>query len=192
MPKIQRKSIGIPEDAYIIGNVGRLSKQKAPDVFVEAAALIKQKIPNAYFIMVGDGNERSKVEKLIQKYELSKSFMITGWVNNAISYMNLFDVGTLLSRWEGFGLVLAEYMLCGIPIVASKVDAIPYVVRDGEDGVLVPVDDPEAVAQKIFSLFKDSSLCKTLINNGKITVQRRFDGKRLAKEHEFLFESLMS
>ncbi|WP_261376921.1 glycosyltransferase, partial [Lactobacillus gasseri] len=66
-----RKHLGIPENAFVIGQVGRLSKQKAPEIFVNAARIIKQKIPNAFFLLVGDGEQRIQIEKLINKYELT-------------------------------------------------------------------------------------------------------------------------
>lgn len=144
-----RKELGIPEDAFIVGQVGRLSKQKAPDTFVKAAKLIKEKIPNAYFILVGDGELRSQIEKMIHKEGLDNSFLITGWINNPAAYMKIMDVGTLLSRWEGFGLVLPEYMACEVPIVATNVDAIPNIVDNGKNGLLVDQDDYKAVSEMI-------------------------------------------
>src|SRR5699024_10209358 len=95
-----RQEFRIPKDGFVIGQVGRLSKQKAPDTFVKAAKIIKQKIPNAYFLLVGDGELRGKIEKMVHEAGLDNSFMITGWVDNPIAYMKIMNVGTLLSRWE--------------------------------------------------------------------------------------------
>ena len=79
---MSRVQLGIPEAAFVVGMVGRLSKQKAPDTFVKAAKLIKEKIPNAFFLMVGDGELRGQIEGLINQYDLGSSFLITGWVDN--------------------------------------------------------------------------------------------------------------
>ncbi|MFK5587383.1 glycosyltransferase [Lactobacillus delbrueckii] len=142
-PKLSRKELGIPENAVVIGQIGRLSPQKAPDIFVKMATLVKKEIPHAFFVMVGDGELRDKIWKLIKSKHLEDSFLITGWVENPTIYLKNMDVATLLSRWEGFGLAIAEYMCAGVPLVATNVDAIPYVVSNGVDGILVEKDDFE-------------------------------------------------
>ena len=103
--------------------------------------------------------------------------------------MGLFDIAVLLSRWEGFGLVLPEYMYMGIPIVATKADAIPYVV--GEAGLLVDIDDHEQAAESVIRLWDDEKLRKKLINIGNDRVNI-FDVQRTANEHIKLFGQLMN
>lgn len=178
-----RVQLNVPNDAFVVGMVGRLSKQKAPDIFVKAAKLIKEKVPNAFFLMVGDGELRNQIESLINQYDLNSSFLITGWVDNPISYMKIMDVGVLLSRWEGFGLVLPEYMACGIPIVATNVDAIPNIINNGENGLLVDKDNFEQVFSKIIFLNENNNMRKRLIQNGK-KVAHNFSGKILATKTE--------
>ncbi|NRO35281.1 glycosyltransferase family 4 protein [Lactobacillus helveticus] len=162
-----RAELNIPEDAFVVGMVGRLSKQKAPDVFVKAASLIKEKIPNAYFLMVGDGELRDQVEEMIHKFDLDSSFLITGWVDNPTSYMKIMNVGCLLSRWEGFGLVLPEYMACGVPIVATNVDAIPNIIKDGVNGLLVKKDDFCATCDAIHKIYADKNVKRNINSNNK-------------------------
>lgn len=169
-----RKELNLPEDAFVVGMVGRLTKQKAPDIFVKAAKLIKQKIPNTYFLMVGDGELRDQIEKMIHQFGLDKSFLITGWVDNPASYMKIMNVGCLLSRWEGFGLVLPEYMACGVPIVATNVDAIPNIIKDGENGLLVAEDDYGSCASAVQKIFLNCSLQSKLVYFGKIKVKEKY------------------
>lgn len=169
-----RKELNIPEDAFVVGMVGRLSKQKAPDVFVKAAKLIKQKIPNAYFLMVGDGELRDQVEEMIHNFDMDSSFLITGWVDKPTAYMKVMDVGCLLSRWEGFGLVLPEYMACGVPIVATNVDAIPNIIEDGNNGLLVAKDNYEACALAVQRIYSDAYLKDKISNIGKNIVNEKY------------------
>lgn len=169
-----RKELNIPEDAFVVGMVGRLSKQKAPDVFVKAASLIKEKIPNAYFLMVGDGELRDQVEEMIHNFDLDTSFLITGWVDNPAAYMKVMNVGCLLSRWEGFGLVLPEYMACGVPIVATNVDAIPNIIEDGSNGLLVAKDNYEACALAVQRIYSDAYLKDKISNIGKNIVNEKY------------------
>ena len=187
----KRAELNIPEDAFVVGMVGRLSKQKAPDTFVRAGKLIKEKIPNAFFLMVGDGELRGQVENLIHQYDLGSSFLITGWVDNPTAYMKIMDVGMLLSRWEGFGLVLPEYMACGVPIVATDVDAIPNIIKDGVNGMLVDKDDCHKAANAVDKLFKRPDLTSSLVKNALSIVSNKFDGKRVAQNSEQLYKELI-
>ena len=184
---MSRDQLGIPKDAFVVGMVGRLSKQKAPDTFVKAAKLIKEKIPNAFFLMVGDGELRDQVESLINQYDLGSSFLITGWVDNPTAYMKIMDVGMLLSRWEGFGLVLPEYMACGVPIVATNVDAIPNIIRDGVNGMLVDKDDYDDAANKIWKLYMDINRREKIIRSGSLDAQTRFNSSRVLSETEEMY-----
>jgi len=186
---IKRADLEIPENAFVIGTVGRISQQKAPDVFIKAAKMIKSEIPSAHFIIVGNGELEKQIREYAMNNGLSSSLHITGWVENPTSYIELFDVATLLSRWEGFGLVLPEYMMVGKPIVASNVDAIPNIIKDGVNGLLVEVDDIESICKAIMKIHNNSKLKNNLVRQGIEIVHRRFDVRRMAKEHEKLFES---
>lgn len=188
---MSRAQLGISEDAFVVGMVGRLSKQKAPDTFVKAAKLIKEKIPNAFFLMVGDGELRDQIENLINQYNLGASFLITGWVDNPTAYMKIMDVGMLLSRWEGFGLVLPEYMACGVPIVATDVDAIPNIVKNGVNGMLTDKDDYHKVADAVDRLFKQPDLTSSLVKTADNIVKTKFDGKRVTQNNEQLYKELI-
>ena len=188
--EIKRKDIGIPDDTFVVGMVGRISPQKAPDVFIKVARLIKEDIPNSYFIIVGNGEQECEIRKYAGENGFGDSLYITGWVDNPLSYVELFDVACLLSRWEGFGLVLPEYMMTGKPIVATRVDAIPNIIIDGENGILVDMDDVEAIKEAIESIYENKELAETLIRCGYKDVSKRFDAKRVASEHERMFLKL--
>lgn len=186
-----REAINIPEDAYVVGTVARLSKQKAPDIFIRMAEKVKEKIPNAFFVMVGDGDEREEIEFLVKNSNLKNSIIITGWIDDSFSYMKIFDVGLLLSRWEGFGLVLSEYMLAQIPIVATSVDAIPYIIENEKNGLLVKVDDISETTKAVIRLHDDIDLCNQMIVNAFKEVNEKYDIKRVSGEHEELIERIL-
>lgn len=174
-PIITREKLGIPDDAIVIGQVGRLAEQKAPDSFVKMAKLIKNQIPKAYFIIVGDGPLRQQTENLIRMYNLSDSFLITGWVDYPISYERLFDISVLLSRWEGFGLVLPEYMYFNKPIVATKVEAISEVLQNYDQAYLVKSGDSSSAASCIVSVLKENKPV------GKLKAKNIYDIKTTAE-----------
>ena len=182
--------MGIPKDAYLIGMVGRISPQKAPDTFIKAARLIKERIPEAWFMIVGDGEQRKEIEQYAT--ENSIPLHITGWTETPYRYMKMFDVGLLLSRWEGFGLVIAEYMAAGKNFVATRVDAIPTIVQDGIDGVLVEVDNPALVADAVWRVYTDKGLAARLKENATKSVHEKFDVRRVAEQHVKLFNEVMN
>lgn len=187
---LKRADLGIPEDAFVIGMNGRISQQKAPDVFVRMAVKLKKAIPNVFFIIIGDGKEREQVQKNIEEVGLKDSFYITGWVDDVAPFLKMLDVGVLLSRWEGFGLALCEYMVAGLPIVATNVDAIPEVVNDGVNGLLVNMDDDEAAYKAVLRLHDEKKLYSQMSEKAKQIVKERFDVKRTVEQHECLFENL--
>ena len=188
--KISKADLKIPKDAFVVGMVGRISLQKAPDVFIRAAKLIKREISNAHFIIVGSGEMEDDIKKYAKQNGLEDCLHITGWVDDPLDYVELFDVACLLSRWEGFGLVLPEYMMVGKPIVASNVDAIPNIIRDGENGILVDEDNPQEVCDSVLKLYYHPQLREKLVECGKKDVYLEFDAKRVAGAHEKLFEEM--
>lgn len=141
--------------------------------------------------MVGDGELRDQTEELINQYDLGSSFLITGWVDNPTAYMKIMDVGMLLSRWEGFGLVLPEYMACGVPIVATDVDAIPDIIKNGKNGILVKTDDVQNIAGTVISLNLDTAFLSKLSVNELNCVKSKYNGQRVAQQtYELLKECI--
>lgn len=187
---VKRRDLNIPENAFVIGMVGRISMQKAPDIFIRMAKLVKDKIPTAHFIIVGSGNQEEEIRKYAEDNSFLDSLHITGWVDDTMSYVELFDVACLLSRWEGFGLVLPEYMIACKPIVASRADAIPSIVKDGKNGLLVDVDDVANTSEAVLRIYQEVVLKDKLVAQGLKDVYSRFDVKRVSEEHAKLFEKI--
>jgi glycosyltransferase involved in cell wall biosynthesis len=187
-----RDKLKISKKTKIIGMVGRLSLQKDPLTFVKVAKLISDRGYNTYFMLVGDGELRKDVEEKIELYGLKNKFLITGWTNEVEKYVSCFDVGVLTSQWEGFGLVLAEYMAAKIPIVASKVDGICDVVKDKYSGVLVSPGDVEGFANKIITILEDEELANKYVKNGYERVVKEFSIERVVKQHENLYKELLN
>lgn len=189
--KIKRCDIGVPADAFVIGMVGRICKQKAPDIFIRAAEMIKKELPNAYFILVGDGDMTKSIKKYAEENDLSDSLYITGWVDNPMDYIEIFDVACLLSRWEGFGLVVPEYMLCRKPVIACNVDALPDIIENEQSGILVEVDNYVEVYENVMRLYANSEWKIRLINTAYKKVFDDFNARRVSFETDNLIKSMM-
>lgn len=188
---IKKRDLNIPEEAFVVGMVGRMSPQKAPDVFIKMAKQVKDKVPNAHFIIVGNGEQETEIREYAEDNDFSESLHITGWVDNPMSYVEIFDVACLLSRWEGFGLALPEYMMAGKPIVASRVDAIPNVIRNGKNGLLVEADDANGASEAVLQIYQEDDLRDRLVTQGLEDVHNRFNARRVSAEHGKLFERIM-
>lgn len=190
--KRSRKELGIPIDAVVIGMVGRLSKGKSPDIFTHMASILKKKIPNAFFIIVGDGEDRQKTEDLIKKLDLQNCFLITGWVDNVYDYEDAFDYAVLLTKWEGFGLAVAEYMLCKKPLVSTNVGGIPDIVKDGYNGILIDDISAECAAKAILKYYYNSDYANIIANNAFNYANKYLDIKRTVMKHYRLFKNILA
>lgn len=189
------EKLNIPENAFVVGMVGRICRQKAPDIFVKMAGIISRQIDNAYFVIVGDvleGLSKEKEEIQFLAKQLNTKLIITGWVDNPLDYIKRFSVACLLSRWEGFGLAVPEYMVCGKPIVACNVDAIPNLITNMQTGLLVDVDDYESAAKAVIELQSNYELRSNIIANAKKEVYERFDARRMTQDVENLIKSLVN
>lgn len=189
--KLSRKDLGIPEHSIVVGMVGRLTIGKSPFVFTRMAAILKKVIPSAYFIIVGDGEDKETTKKLIHSLGLDDCFLITGWVDNVYDYEDSFDYAVLLTRWEGFGLAVAEYMLCGKPLVSTNVGGIPDIVINGENGLLIDDIDERNAANAILRLYNNKDLACKLAQNGYLYAKKELDIVRTANEHYKLFQELL-
>lgn len=189
---LEKDKLGIPSDAYVVGLVGRISIQKGQDLFVKTAKRIKDVIPNAYFLIVGGKSDDVPIEDIIKENDLQDSFTITGEVTDAIRYTSLFDVALFTSRWEGFGLVLPEYMLAKKPIVAFAVDAAADIIKDRETGILVPANNIKLMADSVLMLYGNKEFADKLVSNAYKEVIAKYNLKRVVIEHEKLFEAIVT
>ena len=112
-------------------------------------------------------------------------------MTDAIQYTSLFDVALFTSRWEGFGLVLPEYMLAKKPVVAFAVDAAADIIKDRETGILVPADDIDLMANSVLMLYENKDLADKLVSNAYKEVISKYDLKRVVIEHEKLFDAIV-
>lgn len=181
--------LNAPENSFVVRMVGRICKQKAPDIFVKMVSEVQKKTGNAYFAIVGNvvegaAKERAEIEEMAEK--LGVRLLITEWVYNPLAYMNKFDVGCLLSRWEGFGLAIPEYMITCIQAVAAKVDAIPYLIDDGRNGMLVEKDDWQSAAKAVVEIGRNEELRERLVKNGMKMALERFDAQRVSKVKNYM------
>jgi glycosyltransferase involved in cell wall biosynthesis len=153
-----RGALGLPPEGPVVGGVGRLRAQKGFEVLGQAALLLDR--PGVRFVVVGDGEERHRLEE-----PDCRLLELAGPREDAAALMGAFTVLAVPSRYEAFGLVAVEAMHAGIPVVASRVGGLPEVV--GDAGVLVPPEDPQALAEALAGLLDDPAASARLTAAGR-------------------------
>ena len=133
----------LPHNAPLAGAIGALVGHKGHRYLIEAAAQVVREVPDARFVILGEGDLRGPLEKLIADLHLEKHVILGGFRPDVLSLLKGFDFFVMPSVTEGLGTSLLDAMACAKPIVASRVGGIPEVVVDGKTGILVPPKDPD-------------------------------------------------
>jgi glycosyltransferase involved in cell wall biosynthesis len=171
-----RQQLDLSQDKTIILNVGGMSPVKGQKYLIEAIPEILAKDQNVQFIFVGDGEERKALEALVNACELTPYVLFTGMLkaSEIPLWLHSADIFVLPSLSEGNPNVLLEAMACGLPIIATSVGGVPDMVRDEQEGLLVPPKSPQALAGRIITLIRDKALRDKLGQNGLKTVQDNY------------------
>lgn len=179
-------------DTKVVGMVACLKPQKSPFDYIEAAAQVVKVLPKTKFLLVGDGILRHKVERSIGRFGLREEVILTGWRRDISSILAIMDIFVLSSLWEGLPLVLLEAMASAKPIVATGVDGIKEVVRDGINGFLVPPGESERLAQRIITLLENGDLARRMGEKGRRFLDSSFGIGRMVDRIGNLYEKLAS
>ncbi len=148
----------------LIGMIGRLRAEKGNRYFIQAAQEILRQMPNARFVLVGEGEERAQLERLTNELGLQERLRFAGFVNDVQAALHACDVVVIPSLREGFGLILAEAMAAGRPIVATSVGGMVEMARHEQHVLMVPPANSSALAQAALRLLCDQSLAARLAN----------------------------
>ena len=176
----------VPRDAVVVLAVCRLEPQKGIDVAVRAVARLREREPRAHLVVLGEGAERPRLEGLAQ--ELKVPLYLPGRVPDVAAWLRRAAVLVHPVRWEGFGLAVLEAMLACLPVVASRVSSLPELVADGETGLLVPPDDPEALAAGLGSVLGDPA---ELGAAARRRAQERFSVARMTEATLDVYETVL-
>jgi glycosyltransferase involved in cell wall biosynthesis len=189
--KTARTRLGLPLEGPIVGCVGRLVAIKDHETFFEAAVRVAQAVPDATFVLAGDGELRERLQSLARAL-LGDRVKFLGWVDDLPTLYGAFDVVALTSRLEGTPVALIEASASGTPVVATNVGGVSDVVRDGNTGLLVPPRDPVAVAANVVTLLQDPEGARRMGEEGARWVQGRFSDRRLADDLSELYRELLA
>jgi glycosyltransferase involved in cell wall biosynthesis len=187
-----RQELGIPPHAPLIGIVGRLIPVKDHEVFLQAAASICQELPEARFLIVGDGPLRSTLAAVSAALGLSEAVVFCGLRNDIPSVMASLDLLVFSSRSEGLPVAMLEGMASARAIVATAVGGMPGVMIDGATGLLVPPADPAALARACLQILRDPAAAARMGHAGRMRVQAHYSIAAMVQQTKQLYETLLN
>lgn len=153
-----REQLRIPADAPIVGTVANFKTHKGYRYLVEAAALVKEVVPDVRFVMVGQGPLEDEIRRRARTKGLDGTMMFVGYREDAPQVAGTFDLFALASLQEGLSIALIEAMAQGKPAVVTNVGGLPEVVEHEKQGLVVPPRDPKALARGIVRLLENDEL----------------------------------
>ena len=187
------RACGLPPDSLILLNVARLSPQKGLLYALRALPSILKRFPSAHLLSVGAKTDPRWLEQLEQEATalgVKEHFHALGARRDVIDFLRACDVFIFPSLYEGLGIALIEAMAAGCACVASSAGPIPEVIRDGEDGILVPPGDPEAIAAAVCRLLDDEAERGRLGTAATKTAFSRFQPQQSAAALTRIYESV--
>ena len=184
-----RRELGIPKDAPLVTMVACFKPQKAPLDFVQACAAVHRRYPRACFLLAGDGELRTQIAAAVAECGLENNFFMPGWRRDVAAILHASQIAVLSSYWEGLPQVVPQACAAGLPVVATRVDGTPEVVRDGVNGFLVQPGDVDLMAEKIVYLLERPEEARAMGAAGK-TMIAEFDINAMVHAQEDLYLTL--
>jgi glycosyltransferase involved in cell wall biosynthesis len=185
-----RRALGLPEDAPVIGSIGRLNAQKGHRFLLDAAALLRDRRPDVWTLIVGDGDLMDELRQQAARLGLDDRVVFAGHRSDVPDLLAALDVFCISSLYEGTPLALFEAMAAGRPIVSTAVDGCREILVDESNGLLVPPEDVEALAGALDRVVSDPALREAL-GRQALEDSRRYDVKACVERMEALYQELL-
>jgi glycosyltransferase involved in cell wall biosynthesis len=188
------RSWDLPDNCLLVGTVGELTPLKGQAEFLQAAAQVLKQRPNVYFFIAGidhsqDNKNRTALEHLIEKLNLTERVKLVGWLENLAQLYCALDVFVSASHTESFGLAIAEAMASQTAIVATETEGAKEITQPGETGLLVPVRDVDKLAAAVLELLDDKGRRVRLGRSAQQSVVTQFSIERMIDETEAIYRA---
>jgi len=177
-----KKRMGLPIDSPVITLVAVLRAQKRHELVIAAAAEVIKVFPQARFIFVGEGPGRNRVEQEIKNAQLESHILMTGYREDIPAILSFTDLGIISSVAEGIPQFLFQIMAMGKPVIATEVGGIPEIVTSGVTGVLIPPEDPAALAKALVQVLGDPGSARRLGEEGRRLVEKEYTVEKMAEK----------
>ncbi len=187
-----RDTLGLTGNTKVVGISASLTALKDHDTFLRAAQIVSGTIPKVKYFILGDGPLRQELETLARELGIESRVLFLGNQTEVSPYLSLLDVVCLSSNQpEGCSNAILEAMALGKPVVATRVGGNVELVEDGKTGLLVPIQDPKALADAILSLLNNPEQAREMGKQGKDRVAKDFSLERMVRDYEAIYEEAM-
>ncbi len=186
--EIAKETLGLPANKKIIGSISYLYPTKGFNYFIKAAKIILAAAPDTLFAIIGEGQERKKIEAEIADLNLQDNFFILGEKIDAAKYLKAFDIYVCSSVKEGFPFSILEAMQAELPIVATNVGGIPEIITNEKNGLLVLAEDQISLAKTVIKLIEDGALAQKISRQAKIDAEQKFSSERMLALTESIYK----
>lgn len=188
-----KKELGIRNDCVVIGSIGVIEKDKGQRYLIEAIAKLKsESISNMVCIICGNGPEEENLKKLVESINLSNDVLFLGFRNDIPRVLRILDIMVMTSLTiESFSMATVEAMAMEVPVIGTKVGALPEVIADGETGLLIPLGDVDALCRALRYLIDNPQIRVQMGKRGREKVLERFTIEENVRKTEELFLQLL-
>ena len=185
-----KRSLGVKENCRVIGNVSRLTFDKGQKYLILAAPRVLEKYPEAKFLIIGDGELREKLTELTRELNIRDSVIFAGSRDDVPDLLSIMDIFVFPTFNEAMGISVLEAMAAGKPIVATDDAAIPEIIQDGKEGLLVHPGDRDALARAILRLLDDPGSIREMGAFAKERV-KIFSDEAMVRRIEKVYDELL-
>lgn len=183
-PEDLRREFGLKPDETLVGTVGRAVDQKGFDLLLRSVPIVLRRFPKTKFMIVGGGEREQDLRTLAAELGISNRVVFTSWRRDAVDLIQIFDIFTLTSRFEGMPMVLLEAMALSKPIVATAVGGVPEVVLNGETGRVIDRREPELLGNALSECVGDPTLARRMGSYGRARYEKHFTAEAMAAAYE--------
>ena len=183
---VPRAKYSTPVDVPLVCSVGRFFPTKGFDTLIRAVACV----PGLWLWLVGDGQDRLELEHLVEELGIAERIRFIGWVADPIAAIRAADMFCVPSRNEPLGNVLLEGWRAGVPVVSTKSEGPSWASTDGENALMVEIDDPDEMAAALTQLMVSPDLRRQLAEGGRKRLEERFSRQSIVDRYLDLFEEL--
>jgi glycosyltransferase involved in cell wall biosynthesis len=188
-----RRELGVADQTILVGNIGRLSPEKGQADFIRAARTVLERHQDARFLLVGTGDDKPRLEELVQRIGLNGKVMFLGYRQDMAQIYNGLDLVVQSSFTEGMPNVVLEALAMEVPVIATNVGGTAEAIIDNETGVLVQPGKPEEIAGLVLKYVQKKSEFMRMVERGKIYVSTKFcineRTRKLSKLYNFVYSA---
>lgn len=185
-----KESLGIKKEALVVGTIGSLSKEKGHLYLMKAIPKVVQKVPKTTFLLIGDGRERSFLEETTSKLNISDRVIFAGTRKDIPEILSILDLFVLPSLKEGLPMSLLEAQAAKVPVVATRVGAIPNVIKNGVTGILVPSKDSATLSDAIIQILSNKKFASEMAEKGFLRIRDHFSSEKMGEKYWSIYKEL--